>query len=74
VYGPPGEASGSHGRYDAASAVPWALPQGKHWDEPHTVGEVFGLDQGLATIPAHTFTFDFEWAKNRITELDRIEY
>lgn len=45
-----------------------------HEDEKHTVGEVFGLDQGLAKLSSHTFTFDFEWAKNRIKELDNIEY
>lgn len=45
-----------------------------HGDEKHTVGEVFGLDQGLGKLPAHTFTFDFDWAKNRIKELDNIEY
>lgn len=45
-----------------------------HGDEKHTVGEVFGLDQGLAKLPSHTFTFTFDWAKNRIQELDNIEY
>lgn len=45
-----------------------------HEDDSSTVGEVFGLDQGLAKIPSHTFTFDFEWAKKRIDELDNIEF
>lgn len=45
-----------------------------HGDENHTVGEVFGLDQGLGPFPKHVFTFNFEKAKKRIKELDNIEY
>lgn len=45
-----------------------------HGDDKHTIGEVYGLDEGLAKIQAHTFTFDFDKAKERIAELDNIEY
>lgn len=45
-----------------------------HGDDNNTVGEVFGLDQGLGTIFNHTSIFHFDWAKERIEELDRIEY
>lgn len=45
-----------------------------HGDEKNTVGEVFGLDQGLGTLPNHTFVFNFDKAKERIEELDNIEF
>jgi calcineurin-like phosphoesterase family protein len=43
-----------------------------HQDENHTVGDVFGLDEGRAKLHLHTFILDFEWAKKRIEELDTI--
>ena len=45
-----------------------------HGDDENTVGEVIGLDQGLGSLPNHTFIFNFDKAKERIEELDKIEY
>jgi calcineurin-like phosphoesterase family protein len=45
-----------------------------HGDDNHTVGEVYGLDQGLGSLANHTFVFDFDKAKERIEELDNFEY
>lgn len=45
-----------------------------HADEANTVGEVVGLDQGVAKIQSHTVIFSFDWAKNRIKQLDELEY
>lgn len=44
-----------------------------HRDEKNTVGQVFGLDEGAAKLPYHTFVFDFVWAKERIEQLDALK-
>jgi hypothetical protein len=44
-----------------------------HKDEKNTVGQVFGLDEGAAKLPYHTFVFDFVWAKERIEQLDALK-
>lgn len=45
-----------------------------HGDDKHTVGEVFGLDEGFGPFMKHIFVFDFDKAKRRIAELDTVEY
>lgn len=46
----------------------------RHSDANRTVGEVFGLDQGIGRLPAHTFQFDFSWVEKRIKLLDNIQF
>jgi calcineurin-like phosphoesterase family protein len=45
-----------------------------HNDENNTVGYVTGLDQGTGAIGKSTYILDLEEAKNRIEELNNIEY
>ena len=45
-----------------------------HGDDNFTAGDVIGLDEGRAALYRHTMVFDFERAKERITELDTLEY
>lgn len=58
-----------HGHYHTAMRGTYF-----HGDDKFTAGDVIGLDQGLASLPKHTLLFNPEQAKERIAELDTLEY
>ena len=44
-----------------------------HGDEKHTIGDVIGLHEGRGPFWNHVHVFDFDLAKMRIEELDKIK-
>lgn len=58
-----------HGHYHTAMRGTYF-----HGDAKYTAGDVFGLDQGLAKLSAHTLRFIPDRIKERIAELDNLEY